>query len=41
MPPRTTMIQADGETLWAIMRDADDLPAIVRFPPERILLSNW
>ena len=31
MPPRTTMIQADGETLWAIMRDADDLPAIVRF----------
>jgi hypothetical protein len=31
MPPRTTVVQADGENLWGIMRDADDLPSIVRF----------
>jgi len=31
MPPRTTLVQADGENLWGIMRDADDLPSIVRF----------
>jgi len=31
MPPRTTVVQADGGNLWGIMRDADDLPSIVRF----------
>jgi hypothetical protein len=31
MPPRTTMIQADGDYFWGIMRDADDLPSVVRF----------
>jgi hypothetical protein len=30
MPPRTTMFQADGDYIWAIMRDEDDLPSIVR-----------
>ena len=31
LPPRTTLIQADGDFLWGISRDADDLPSIVRF----------
>jgi hypothetical protein len=31
LPPRTTLIQADGDLLWGILRDADDLPSIVRF----------
>jgi len=31
MPPRTTMFQADGDYLWGIMRDEDDLPSVVRF----------
>ena len=31
MPPRTSMLQADGEYLWAITRDDDDLPSVVRF----------
>jgi len=31
LPPKTTLIQADGDFLWGISRDADDLPAIVRF----------
>lgn len=31
LPPRTTLVQADGEMLWGIMRDSDDLPSIVRF----------
>lgn len=31
MPPRTTMVQADGSTVWGITRDTDDLPAVVRF----------
>lgn len=31
MPPRTTFIQANGESVWGIARDADDLPAVVRF----------
>jgi hypothetical protein len=31
LPPRTTLIQADGDFVWGIMRDADDLPSIVRF----------
>ncbi|HEX6314950.1 MAG TPA: hypothetical protein VFZ73_08830, partial [Gemmatimonadaceae bacterium] len=31
MPPRTTMFQADGEFFWAVSRDEDDLPSIIRF----------
>ncbi len=31
LPPRTTLIQADGDSFWGIMRDADDLPSVVRF----------
>jgi hypothetical protein len=31
MPPRTTMFQADGDFIWGIMRDKDDLPSVVRF----------
>lgn len=31
MPPRTTVTTADGEFVWAITRDADDLPAVVRY----------
>jgi hypothetical protein len=31
LPPRTTMFQADGDFIWGIMRDQDDLPSIVRF----------
>lgn len=31
MPPRTTMIQADGEYVWGIARDKDDLPSVIRF----------
>jgi hypothetical protein len=30
MPPRTTMFQADGDYIWGIMRDEDDLPSVVR-----------
>ncbi len=30
LPPRTTLIQADGNQLWVIERDENDLPAIVR-----------
>jgi hypothetical protein len=31
MPPRTTMLHADGDYFWGISRDNDDLPSIVRF----------
>jgi len=31
MPPRTALIQADGDFFWGVMRDADDLPSVVRF----------
>jgi hypothetical protein len=31
MPPRTTMFQADGDHVWAISRDQDDLPSVIRF----------
>lgn len=31
LPPRTTLIQADGDSFWGITRDADDLPAVTRF----------
>ncbi|HVH54969.1 MAG TPA: 6-bladed beta-propeller [Vicinamibacterales bacterium] len=29
-PPRSTLIDADGSTVWLLQRDADGLPAIVR-----------
>jgi hypothetical protein len=31
LPPRTTLSQADGEFVWGISRDSDDLPAVVRY----------
>jgi hypothetical protein len=31
MPPRTTMIQADGDRFWGVSRDTDDLPSVVRY----------
>lgn len=31
LPPKTSLMQADGEYLWGIMRDADEIPSIVRF----------
>lgn len=31
MPPRTAMFQADGDYVWGITRDQDDLPAVMRF----------
>jgi hypothetical protein len=31
MPPRTSIVQADGNLAWGITRDTDDLPAVVRF----------
>jgi hypothetical protein len=30
-PPRTVLVQADGDRVWAIGRDENDLPAILRF----------
>lgn len=33
-PPRTTLVQADGDFVWAITRDEDDLPAVVRYRVE-------
>lgn len=30
-PPRTTLMEADGNRAWAIVRDLDDLPAVTRF----------
>lgn len=30
MPPRTGIVAADGSTAWAVTRDRDDVPAIVR-----------
>jgi hypothetical protein len=31
MPPRTTMVQANGDYVWCITRDDNDVPSIVRF----------
>lgn len=31
MPPRTSIVEADGNVAWGVTRDADDLPAVVRF----------
>lgn len=33
-PARTTLVQADGDYVWAITRDEDDLPAVVRYRVE-------
>jgi hypothetical protein len=34
LPPRTTIVQADGNMVWGITRDEDDLPAVVRYRVE-------
>jgi hypothetical protein len=31
MPPRTSIMEADGNNAWGVTRDEDDLPAVVRF----------
>lgn len=31
LPPKTSLVQADGEYLWGIMRDSDEIPSVVRF----------
>jgi len=33
-PPRATLMEADGDLVWAIVRDADDLPAVTRWRVE-------
>lgn len=30
-PPRTTLMEADGNLVWALGRDENDLPAVLRF----------
>jgi hypothetical protein len=30
-PPRTTLMEADGNLVWALGRDENDLPALLRF----------
>ncbi len=30
MPPRTSIVEADGNVAWGVTRDQDDLPAVVR-----------
>ncbi|MBK9549271.1 MAG: hypothetical protein IPO52_09280 [Gemmatimonadetes bacterium] len=30
-PPRARFAEAQGDQVWAIVRDADDVPAVVRF----------
>jgi tricorn protease-like protein len=36
-PPRTTLMEADGNTVWAIGRNEDDLPAVSRYRIEPAL----
>jgi hypothetical protein len=36
-PPRTRLVEADGQYVWALVRDLDDLPAVVRFRVEPAL----
>jgi hypothetical protein len=36
-PPRTTLMEADGNTVWAIGRNEDDLPAVTRYRIEPAL----
>lgn len=36
-PPRTTLMEADANTVWALGRDENDLPAIVRFRIDPVL----
>ncbi len=36
-PPRTTLMEADGNLVWALVRNADDLPAVTRFRIEPAL----
>lgn len=33
-PPRATLMEADGDQVWAIVRDEDDLPAVTRLRVE-------
>lgn len=37
LPPRTTLMEAEGSTVWALARNADDLPAVTRFRIEPAL----
>ena len=39
-PPRTTLVQADGNNVWTIARDDNDLPAIVRWRIEPSLAAG-
>lgn len=36
-PPRTRLVEAAGDKVWAIVRDADGLPGVVRFRIEPVL----
>ncbi|HSA56710.1 MAG TPA: 6-bladed beta-propeller [Gemmatimonadaceae bacterium] len=36
-PPRTTLMEADGDIVWALGRDENDLPALVRFRVDPVL----
>lgn len=36
-PARTRLIEADGDRVWAVVRDADGLPGVVRFRIDPVL----
>lgn len=36
-PPRSSFIEADGDLVWAVVRNEDDLPAVTRFRIEPAL----